>query len=70
MMKFDTFHSFQKLSHVTKLVVPWEVVGEQVVKRYSVMDLGQDSPVLCLHCHPPFCSKSICTTETSQTSFE
>ena len=30
--------------------VPWGVVGDQVVKRYSVMDLGQDSlPCLCLH---------------------
>ena len=29
-------------------VVPWEVVGDQVVERYSVVDLGQDSPVLCL----------------------
>ena len=46
-------------------VVPWEVAGEQAVKRYSVMDLGQDSLVLCLHCHQSFCSRSICTTETS-----
>ena len=29
-------------------VVPWEVLGDQVVKKYSVMDLGQDSPVLCV----------------------
>ena len=29
-------------------VVRWEVVGDQVVKRYSVMDRGQDSPMLCL----------------------
>ena len=29
-------------------VVPWEVVGDQVVKKYSMMDLGQDSYVLCL----------------------
>ena len=29
-------------------MVPWEVVSDQVVKRYSVMDLGLDSPVLCL----------------------
>ena len=28
--------------------VRWAVVGDHVVKRYSVMDLGQDSPVLCL----------------------
>ena len=27
-------------------VVPWEVVGDEVGKRYSVMDLGQDSPVI------------------------
>ena len=27
-------------------VVPWEVVGDQ--ERYSVMDLGQHSPVLYL----------------------
>ena len=39
-------------------------------KRYSVMDLGRDSPVLCLHCHKCFCSRSIRTTETSRTSFE
>ena len=44
-------------------VVPWEVVGDKVVKRYSVMDLGQDSPVLCLHCHQSFCSRSICIIE-------
>ena len=30
-------------------MVPWEVVGDQVAQRYSVTDLGQDSPVLCLH---------------------
>ena len=24
-----------------------EVVGSKAVKRYSVMDLGQDSPVFC-----------------------
>ena len=51
-------------------VVPWEVVGEQVVQRNSVMDLGQDSPVLSLHCHQSFCSRSICITEKSRTSFE
>ena len=34
------------------------------------MDLGRDSPVLCLHCHQSFCSRSSCTTETSQTSLE
>ena len=27
----------------------WGVVGDQDVKWYSVMDLGQDSPVLRLH---------------------
>ena len=26
-------------------MVPWEVVGDQVVKRSSVIDLWQDSPV-------------------------
>ena len=29
-----------------------------------------DSPVLCLHCHQSFCSRSLCTTELSRTSFE
>ena len=43
-------------------VVPWEVVRDQVGKRYSVMDLGQDSPVLCLQFGKieldPSCQKS------------
>ena len=26
----------------------WEVADSQAVRRYSVMDLGQDPPVLCL----------------------
>ena len=63
--------------HITKdqedsdrftLKVPWEVVRSQTVNRCSVVDLGQDSPVLCLH--ESFCSKSICTPEISRTSFE
>ena len=28
--------------------VPWKVGGSQAVKRYSVMDLGRDSPVLIM----------------------
>ena len=35
-----------------------------------MMDLGQDSPVLSLHCHQSFCSRSIGPTETSGTSYE
>ena len=50
--------------------VSWEVINNQAVQRYSVRDLGRDSPVLCLHCHQSFCSRSLCTTETSRTSFE
>ena len=34
------------------------------------MDLGRDCPVLCLHCHQSFRSRSICNAETSRTSFE
>ena len=33
------------------------------------MDLGQDSPVSCLHCHQSFCSRSTRATGTSRTSF-
>ena len=46
--------------------VPWKVGGSQAVKRYSVMDLGRDSPVLRLHCHQSFCSRSIRTLQTSR----
>ena len=37
--------------------VPWGVEGSQAVKRYSVMDPGQDSSVLCLHKPPIFLLK-------------
>ena len=36
-----------KLTAKQSSVVPWEVAGSQAVDRYSVMDLGQDHPVLC-----------------------
>ena len=56
-----------KISEVGKLTVKllWEVVGSQDVQKYSGMDLGQDSPMFCLHCHQSFCSRSIQVAEMS-----
>ena len=46
----------------------WEVVGNQAGKRYSVMDPGQDSLVVCLHCCQSFCSRSIGSMKTCRAS--
>ena len=45
----NTSREVGKLNVKQSSVVPWEVVGDQVGQSYSVMDFGQDSPVLCLH---------------------
>ena len=45
--------------------VPWKIGGSQAVKKCSMMDLGQDSPVSCIHGHQSFCSRSIRTFQTS-----
>ena len=41
--------------------------GIGMSKRYSLMDLGQDSFVLCFYCHQSLCSRFMCITETSKT---
>ena len=53
-------------------VVSWEVAGSQAVKKYSVVDLGQDPPVLCLQLQHNQC-QTVCflgATSATQRSGE